>query len=354
MKDRFNLDSHKFYYHPEAIYDFVHNKPAKPIYVEISPTAYCNHRCVFCHYNYLGHQGRFEDSNRLLSLIDEVKNVGAKSVVFAGTGEPLLNKHTIDSIVYAKSIGLDVGMSTNGALLKTGDFEALVKALTWIRFSFNATDAQTYAHIHQTKAEDFEKVLHNIAQLVEAKKRLNASITIGVQFILLPDNHAFLETLVQRLKAIGVDYFVIKQFYKHSKNRFQIKEAFPTEAVMKSLMELSLMYNDATFNLIVRSPQVLEEDRKYTQCYGLPYILYIREDGNLFTCFSFQHDEKTILGNIFEYSLESIWCSKQKEEALHYINTCIDKNRCQPSCRHHHINNYLWELKHPSSHINFI
>lgn len=354
MKDRFNLDSHKFYYHPDAISDFIQNKPAKPIYVEISPTAFCNHHCVFCHYNYLGHHGRFEDNNRLVSLIDEIKKVGAKSLVFAGIGEPLLNKHTIPSIVYAKSIGLDIGLSTNGALLKEEDFEPLARALTWVRFSFNATDEQTYQRIHQAKSGDFERVLTNIEKLVAAKKRVDASITIGVQFILLPDNYQHLEALVIRLKKIGIDYFVIKQFYKHSKNPFQLDGIFPNEDVMKSLMELSFKYNDVNFNFIVRSPQVLEEDRKYTQCYGLPYILYIREDGNVFTCFSFQHDEKTILGNIFENSLDTIWESSKKEDALCYINTMIDKTKCQPSCRHHHINNYLWELKHPSPHINFI
>ena len=60
------------------------------------------------------------------------------------------------------------------------------------------------------------------------------------------------------------------------------------------------------------------------------------------------------MGNIFENSLKEIWSSKQKRDAIEYINNQIDKKQCQPSCRHHHINNYLWELKHPNEHINFI
>lgn len=354
MKDKYNLDSHKFHYHTEAINDFVNKKPAKPIYVEISPTAFCNHKCVFCHYNYLGHKGKFEDNNRLVSLVDEVKTIGVKSVVFAGIGEPLLNKETIPTIKHAKSIGLDIGMSTNGVLLKKFDFEVLAESLTWIRFSLNATDKEKYAQVHQTKQDDFDLVLENISKLVEMKKKLNSKITIGVQFILMPDNYQNLEKLVHKVKNIGVDYFVIKHFYKHEKNEFSIDESFPNEEVMNSLVELSIKYNDKKFNLIVRSPQVLEEDRNYDVCYGLPYILYIREDGNLFTCFSYQHNEKTILGNIFDSSLQEIWKSKEKEEAIEYINNCIDKNNCQPSCRHHHINNYLWDLKNPSEHINFI
>jgi len=354
MKDRYNLDSHKFYYHIDAINDFVNSKEAKPIYVEVSPTAFCNHKCIFCHYNYLGHKGKFEDSGRLLSLITEIKNIGAKSLVFAGIGEPLLNKDTVPAVLHAKQVGLDIGMSTNGVLFKDQDFQDLAKSLTWIRFSLNATDKKIYSKIHQTQEDDFDLVLFNIEKLVKTKKELESKITIGVQFILMPDNFKNIENLVKKLKSIGVDYFVIKQFYKHEKNRFDIEENFPNEEVMNYLLELSIKYNDKDFNLIVRSPQVLEEDRKYNICYGLPYILYIREDGNLFSCFSYQHDERTILGNVFEKSLQEIWNSSKKRDAINYINNDIDKKRCQPSCRHHHINNYLWDLKNPGDHINFI
>jgi len=354
MKDKFNLDSHKFHYHTDAINDFIKDKDAKPIYVEISPTAYCNHKCVFCHYNYLGHKGKFEDSNRLLSLIDEIKNIGTKSVVFAGIGEPTLNKDTIPAILYAKKLGLDVAMSTNGALLKDKDFEILAKSLTWIRFSFNATDEESYANIHQTNKNDFQLVLSNIKKLVDEKRKLNSKITIGVQLVLMPDNHKNIEKFIEILKDIGVDYFVIKQFYDHDKNTFSIDKNFPDENILSSLLELSIKHNTPKFNFIVRSPEILIEDREYTTCYGLPYILYIREDGNLFSCFTNQHDDSTIMGNIFENSLQDIWVSQQKNEAINYINNCIDKNSCQPSCRHHQINKYLWDLKNPNEHINFI
>ncbi|XPV68880.1 MAG: radical SAM protein [Halarcobacter sp.] len=354
MKDKFNLDSHKFHYHIDAINDFVQGKEAKPIYVEISPTAYCNHECTFCHYNYLGHKGRFEDNNRLYTLIDEVKSIGAKSVVFAGIGEPTLNKETIPAILHAKDLGLDVAMSTNGALLKEDDIKKLVETLTWIRFSFNATNKESYAKIHKTKESDFDLVLSNIEKMSNWKRKLNKNITIGVQLILIPENCEEIESLVKRLKSIGVDYFVVKHFYSHEKNEFKLEKTFPDKKVMNNLFELSVKYNSDKFNMIVRSPEILLEDRKYNKCYGLPYILYIREDGNLFSCFAYQHDEKFVLGNIFENSLQDIWESKKKKDAIDYINNCIDKNNCQPSCRHHQINNYLWDLKHPNDHINFI
>lgn len=66
-----------------------------------SPVANCNHRCLFCHYNYLGHKGKFP-KGRMLTLVDELAKAGTRSLVFAGIGEPTLNSETIAAIETAK------------------------------------------------------------------------------------------------------------------------------------------------------------------------------------------------------------------------------------------------------------
>src|SRR5208282_3317539 len=114
--ERFLLDGHKLHYHPRIVADFLEGKDAVPLYAEISPVAHCNHRCIFCNFNYLGHKGRFQDG-RMLSLVEELAEAGVKSVVFAGSGEPTIHPDKVPAIKRAKKAGLDVAMSTNGALL---------------------------------------------------------------------------------------------------------------------------------------------------------------------------------------------------------------------------------------------
>ena len=109
------------------------------------------------------------------------------------------------------------------------------------------------------------------------------------------------------------------------------------------------------FTFLVRSTKNLSLQREYTKCYGLEFIVFIDENGDVYSCFSHQYDKKTIMGNIFDNSFKDIWESAKKKESINYINDCIIKNNCQPNCRHHQINNYLWEIKKPSiEHINFI
>ncbi|WP_455757097.1 radical SAM protein [Sulfurimonas sp.] len=352
MKDSF-LDSHKLNYHTDKIEEYFNGNLKAPIYVEISPTGICNHKCLFCHYNYLGHEGRFK-KGKILELVKEFATMGVKSLVFAGNGEPTLHTDTFDAIVLAKSLGIDVALSTNGALLKDKHFDILAKNLTWIRFSFNGGSKENYEHVHQTDGNDFDKVIENIAKLKEAKDRLKSEITIGSQCVLIPENKDYILEHAQRLKNLGVDYFSVKHFYNHSHNEFEVKDSIKS-GFIDVLDEKSKLLSDNKFNFIVRSTRNLTSKRVYDKCYGLEFIVFINEMGDVYTCFSHQYDKKTVIGNIFEKSFKEIWESQEKKDSIDYINNCITKNNCQPNCRHHQINNYLWELKNPSiPHINFI
>ena len=347
------LDSHKINYHPKEIADMFAGKLEAPIYVEISPTGICNHKCLFCHYNYLGHEGKFQ-KGKIPELVREFASMGVKSLVFAGNGEPTLHVDTIEAIQLAKELGLDVALSTNGALLKEEHFEILAKNLTWIRFSFNAGSSKNYAYVHQTKNDDFDKVIENIKKLKATKERLKSNITIGTQFVLIPENKDFALEHGKMLKSLGVDYFSVKHFYNHSHNEFEVKEQIEDKFIEALSNEAEKLCDD-NFKFLVRSTANLSSKRDYNKCYGLEFIVFIDENGDVYSCFSHQYDKKTIMGNIFESSFKEIWKSQQKKDSIDYINNCIEKNNCQPNCRHHQINNYLWNIKNPSiEHVNFI
>lgn len=348
------LDAHKLQYHPGAVADFLEGKDVVPIYAEISPVAYCNHRCIFCNFNYLGHKGKFPEG-RMISLVGELAEAGVKSVVFAGSGEPTIHPDTMPAIENAKKAGLDVAMSTNGALLDDEAIEIIVKSLTWIRFSFSGGSPENYAKIHSTKESDYHLVLNNIKKMKGLKDKTGSNLTIGTQFVLLPENSEYVVSQAKIMKECGADYFVVKHFYESETSDLQIDDSFRTPELLDSLKKAAQELSDDKFSFIVRDVAHLERTRRYTKCYGLPFIVYFREDGEVYTCFFYQQDRNTSLGSIVNQSFKDLWRSEEKKEAIDYINEKIDKNKCQANCRHHQINNYLWDLRHNQpEHLNFI
>src|SRR3990167_8761699 len=91
--DRYKIDSHKMNYHVDRIHEWLYQtKTTYPIYVEISPSGACNHRCSFCAVDYIGYKTRFLDAELLKARISEMGERGIRSIMFAGEGEPLLHK----------------------------------------------------------------------------------------------------------------------------------------------------------------------------------------------------------------------------------------------------------------------
>ena len=348
------LDGHKLKFHPGTVADLLEGSDVFPVYAEISPVAHCNHRCIFCNFNYLGHTGKFP-TGRMISLVEELAEAGVKSLVFAGSGEPTIHQDTIPAIENAKRSGLDVAMSTNGVLLDNKAIEVIVRDLTWIRFSFSGGSPENYAAVHNTRESDYELVLNNITKMSVMKERTDSSLTIGTQLMLLPENKDYVVSQAKIMKDCGADYFVVKHFYESETNEYSAGNSFPSGELVASLREAAACISNDTFSFILRDVDHLDRSRKYTNCLGLPLIVYFREDGEAYTCFFHQHDENTSLGSVVNQSFRELWESDGKKQAISYINDKIDKNKCQANCRHHQINNYLWDLKHNQpAHVNFI
>lgn len=349
-----NLDGHKLHYHPDRVADFLAGRLVWPLYAEVSPTSVCNHRCRFCNFNYLGHAARRLPDGRMPELMDEFAAAGIKAVVFAGAGEPSLHPDTFPALRRAGELGLDAAMSTNGALLQDDQLRSMAELLVWTRFSVNGGTPEAYAAAQGARPEDLEKALANIGGLARHKAATRSAITIGAQCVLTPENKHTIVALARRVKEAGADYFSVKHFYPHADNPYQPVMAFRTPEFMRELAAAADELSGAGFRMVVRDVGSLEQKRPYRQCHGLPFIVYVREDGMLHTCFSHQDDTATGVGSLLEHDFAALWHSTGREAAIRHINDCYDKDQCQANCRHHQINLWLENLRRPPAHVNFI
>jgi len=356
MSDEYRIDSHKLMLHPRRVARWLDGETIYPIYMELSPSGACNHRCTFCALDYMQYRPSFLKTEIVKERLSELGRLGLKSVMMGGEGEPLIHKDMAEIILHAKSCGIDVAITTNGVLMTRAFAEKALKSISWIKVSLNAGTAETYAAIHRTKPEDFERVLANLADAAKVSREMGAECVIGAQMILLPENAAEVEQLAARCREAQLKYLVIKPYSQHHKSITHDYEQFDYAPYLAMVRQLET-YNDSDFRVIFRENTMKKMHRNrrgYERCQALPFWSYIDSDGNVWGCSAYLGDEQFLYGNINEHSFEEIWNGERRRKNLEYVHCDLDPEGCRMNCRMDEINLYLWELTHPAAHVNFI
>lgn len=353
LKGRLEFDDHKLLYHLKDVMDWLEGKPIVPLHIDLGPTKNCNIRCIYCFSEYQPGKDRYLPRDVYVNLIKDAGRLGIKSIAIIGEGEPLMNKHTPEAIIEGKKAGVDLGLATNGVLLKKEEMEDILRSLVWIRFNLSASNPENYKKIHRKKPELFYTVIENIKKTVEIKKEKNLPVTIGVQTVLIPEILNDLIDLTKLSKEIGVDYFEIKQWSFNQNNRYKFELDWYTKAneVLKKAESLS----DKNFKVIVKWNYIKSGGvRSYNKCYALPFLIQVSGDGCVYTCAHFFGEERFKYGDLRVQSLEEILNSERYKTVMNDIIENYDVHTCPTCCRHENINRFLWKLVHPPAHVNFI
>lgn len=363
MSDKYAIDSHKLNFHPvrvanwlEANDDLEKLKKIYPIYVEISPVGACNHRCTFCGVDYIGYQNVRWETDLLKNRLSEMAELGVRSVMFAGEGEPLLHKNIDDIIEHCASVGIDSSVTTNFVMLNEKNVHKIFKNASWVKISINAGTRESYSLIHRTKAEDFDKVLENMKLAVKTKKENNLTCTLGAQMLLLPENKHEAVILAKLCKDIGLDYVVIKPYSQHLFSNTKQYENIDYKPMLNLEKELETL-NDENFNVVFRSNTMkkLDSGHSYKKCYSTPYFwAHMMADGDLYGCSAYLQQSKFCYGNLKQNSFKEVWESEKRLQSIQYVRDELDISNCRTNCRMDEVNRYLWRLKNPNAHDNFI
>ena len=353
--DRFRIDSHKLVFHAERVNEWLKGRLVCPIYLEIAPSGGCNHRCIFCAVDYLKYKPIFINSGILIKRIKEASRLGVKSIMYAGEGEPLLHKDIAKIIKETKGAGIDVSITTNGVLLNKDISEGILKYLSWIRISLNAGTPLTYSRVHRCHKEDLQRVLNNLKEAAYIKKRSGLKTTIGVQFLLIPQNAQEVVLLAKKVKNIGLDYFIVKPYSQHPFSSSRIDKRFKYEDYFGLEEDLRKMENE-DFQIIFRDHAMmrLAVAKEYRNCLGAPFWAYIDAKGDVYACSAFLGKKTFCFGNIYEDNFKTTMNGNRRKIVIKMISEKLNVGKCRQACRLDKINSYLWQLKHPGPHVNFI
>lgn len=285
-----------------------------PLNLQIEPTTYCNLECVFCHYKIAEKKKRHMDYVDYVKLVDEVR---PRTVIFSGSGEPLLSRDIVEMVDYAQKKGVKTVMYTN-LTVNGGKLEGLVvSGLQWLRISIEA-DRDTFFEVKQRDL--FDKVMENIQYINEAKLRQGRSFPeIGFECVVSNKNVENLSRVITLARECRVNRINFRPL-----GLFGLEER---REVLLGDQRGSNFINGLThakrvaerFGIITNLQSLIRDWPSYVRIYEGSYEklnhvcsrawlqAFVTADGELTPCHALNFDLNVSLGNVFQNSFPRVW-----------------------------------------------
>ncbi|HEY5589560.1 MAG TPA: radical SAM protein [Paludibacter sp.] len=215
---------------PENLLLYDLDKENHILQVEIDPIDFCNHNCGWCFTAELRHKQKIS-LKKLRSYLTSFCDLGGKSVVFSGGGEPLLYReiYSVSEEFDTKSIckflidkGIAVGIITNGYLLdKLFNSDFIVTDLSFVRVSLDATNEVSHSELHNTSKSDYTKIINNIKTILNYRAN-NFTPAIGLSYVVDGINNINFSRdqieLINKLAcSLSVDFVQFKHIHTSEK-----------------------------------------------------------------------------------------------------------------------------------------
>lgn len=351
MSDIHEFSQFKILNHMDRIQGVLDGELPPPVTLEIDPTNACNHNCRWCI------DARHRKSNpemlkleAALSIIDQARKMGVRSLVVKGGGEPLIYRHIEKLLLHAHEVGFETGIITNGEkILEHRD--VIEKTCTWLRISLDAGSSDVHEKVHRPKNPGaFEKICQGI-------KAVSEKVFCGVIYIIHPMTFHEMGIAARRVKALGSRYIGFKRVIADS-------ELFDAETLLS--IEANYLFarrqNEcADFKVMGFHIYNFRDGKNrlpYEVCLGHHLIGILCANGEIYACCSTRGNPDYSFGNIYENSFEDIWNGKRRKAVLEKISKGACKNLCvghTSYMRYDHYNElFKYLLSGEKPHRNFL
>lgn len=362
MTDKYLMDGHKLYWHTDRINEWLDGKRIAPLHIDVGLSKGCN---IKCHYCFGVMQGNFYKKGSdfyfprepLLRYMRDAGKMGVRSMGLIGEAEPTLNPHLYEAIIEGNKAGIDMALGTNGVLLDTGkQGTKALEHLEWIRFNLSAASDEAYRRLHGSK--EFSTLMKKIKWVVNKKKEKNLGLTVGLQMVLTPQDVDQTVPLAKLGKELGVDYLVIKQCSDAQDNTLGIYERLDEYDDYGAILTEAEKQSSDTYDVIAKWKKIGDKGKRdYDHCIGAPFLLYSSGDGKIFPCGMFFEEKwwkKFLLGDLIKDSFIDIINSDRYKEVIDRCAKIDCHSFCYSGCRTDAINSFIWKIKHPPNHVNFV
>lgn len=349
------LDGHKLAWHKERVEAWLRGERIAPITIDCALTRACTYNCVYCYSQLQENKEKPITKDVIIRFLDDAAEIGVKAISLISDGESTCSPHLCDTILYCKKKGLDIGLATNGYLLKDDDLNVILPALTYLRFNISAAEPKRYAYIHGCREHHFHKVYETIKKCIKIKIQNNLDVTIGLQMVLMPDFADQIIPLAKLGKKLGVDYLVIKHCSDDENGSLGVD--YSRYETMIDILKEAESYSDNGYLVKAKWSKILScGKRSYSRCYGPQFMIQLSGSGLVAPCGMLFNDKykRFHIGNIVDSSFKELWQSDRYWEVMDLIASeeFDAKKDCGCLCIQHKINEFLWGLKKHKNALN--
>ena len=347
----------------DRAFELIKTGATNPILVEIDPSNSCNHKCDFCISSHIHlpeskglrtYDKSIMSKETLMMLCKDLADMEVRAVNWTGGGEPTINPALKDAIGYLGRRDVKMGMFTNGTLLDKFDLYAtLLRCLDWIRISIDAGNADTYNSVRRTsEANSWEVMILNLERLLKIREFDNdaSAPSIGVGFVITPDNFVEIVEFAKRFSTFSVDYCQFKPEIVNLEREdgiqrgleFWENRVLPLLEEAKVILGDKFQMNDYKLDDLQAGPPY---GRTYKKCLGSQLQPCIGADGEVYVCTNLRGYKEYSYGNINERSFKEIWEDVETRRKVMYRIEEEEKfSNCTHLCKAHESCKMMWTL----------
>ena len=322
-KVRFQLGGvHAMAIYPFRKKDLIERLSQAMSHVNIETTNICNANCVFCAYQYQTRPTGVMDMGLFRKIIAEFVECGGGGVGFTPTvGEPLVDKHIVERIRYARCHPqiTTISMYSNLVTLNRVGAEALATSgLSSLTVSTSGFDPVMYERVYRSTR--YAQMLANVKELGEVNNRLGRPLKLFVDMrVDRPLNEVLSYPDYQEVAAIvGVNNIGVKFRYDSWGGKVSQSELTGNMKLRRNLRP------------------------RWSPCTELFMGPMVYWDGKVGGCNCRDvNASELIVGNVRDQHLADIWFGPELKQLRDEFTTPKIKDLCKACTHYNHLSLYL-------------
>jgi MoaA/NifB/PqqE/SkfB family radical SAM enzyme len=338
------LDGTKIGWYKDRVLAWQRGERIAPITMDVAWTRKCQSACNFCYASLQSSDGGEITKKHAFEFLEDAAALGVKGISLISDGESTNVPYYVESIKYGASLGIDIGISSNGVLLTREVLEEILPSLSYLRFNFSGGERKRYAEIMGMKQLWFDRIIGHVKTAMEIKRRDSLPVNINMQFVVAPRDADQIVPFAKLVKQVRPDYGIMKHCADSADHSLgvdyrQYSSLFP-------MFEEAEAMSDDECRIAVKWSRIQDEGKRdYQRCYGPPFILQMSGNGLIAPCGQKFNDKysKFHIGNITRTRFRDIFNSDRYWDVLRYLASDeFDASRdCGENCLQTNTNSWL-------------